>query len=458
MESNLKITFSAVTRIGSACTVNDDRIYANGKFLHPSAADYAQISLEVSDDRCLFALSDGMEDDETGISMINDLKKFHQKALSSSKGIHVKLDEMVQCVEQASNLLYSVSLGNTDFRERKTAFAGILIDDGSIAAVNMGGSRVYKLDGDNFKLMVNDFKRAERLMKMGIINSEQAEILSSRQKNNAEEERATVKKSNVDSIRDGSVYLICSRGLADSVDEDVIYDILASNENPDEAAALLVETAWKNNSEDNITAMVLKIEETGSEEDDESGLAGFNRQRYGGTVQMRYKRPERVSSRNSRMSAPKYQPVDTGKVISMTVLVILIVVVVLGGYKLWAEFRARDAVSASDQQEETTGISNELSTDLPLTDDEYADNGETGEDADGPNEPAEGSTDTGEEDNETVGPEGTTYVVKAGDMLMKISKKFYGDENKYKLIMEANNITDPNKITVGQVLKIPPLE
>ena len=50
------------------------------------------------------------------------------------------------------------------------------------------------------------------------------------------------------------------------------------------------------------------------------------------------------------------------------------------------------------------------------------------------------------------------YSVKAGDMLMVIAKKFYGDESKYKLIMEANEIEDPNKIFVGQELIIPPAD
>jgi nucleoid-associated protein YgaU len=47
--------------------------------------------------------------------------------------------------------------------------------------------------------------------------------------------------------------------------------------------------------------------------------------------------------------------------------------------------------------------------------------------------------------------------VQAGDTLSKISKQFYGDANKYMEIFKANQdqLTDPNKIQVGQTLKIP---
>ena len=51
----------------------------------------------------------------------------------------------------------------------------------------------------------------------------------------------------------------------------------------------------------------------------------------------------------------------------------------------------------------------------------------------------------------------TTYTVKAGDTLSKIAKQHLGDANAYMKIFEANKdqLTDPDKIKPGQVLKIP---
>jgi nucleoid-associated protein YgaU len=48
-----------------------------------------------------------------------------------------------------------------------------------------------------------------------------------------------------------------------------------------------------------------------------------------------------------------------------------------------------------------------------------------------------------------------TYTVQPGDNLSKISKRFYGDANKYMTIAKANNLEDPDKIKVGQELLIP---
>ncbi len=49
----------------------------------------------------------------------------------------------------------------------------------------------------------------------------------------------------------------------------------------------------------------------------------------------------------------------------------------------------------------------------------------------------------------------TTYTVVAGDWLSKIAGRAYGDIMQYEKIAKANNISDPNSIEVGTVLKIP---
>ena len=50
-----------------------------------------------------------------------------------------------------------------------------------------------------------------------------------------------------------------------------------------------------------------------------------------------------------------------------------------------------------------------------------------------------------------------TYTVKPGDTLSGIAKDQLGDANAYMKIFEANRdqLSDPNKIKPGQVLKLP---
>ncbi len=51
--------------------------------------------------------------------------------------------------------------------------------------------------------------------------------------------------------------------------------------------------------------------------------------------------------------------------------------------------------------------------------------------------------------------EGETYIVVAGDCLWNIAYKFYGTGTLYPKLAEANNISDPYIIDIGQVLTVP---
>ena len=59
----------------------------------------------------------------------------------------------------------------------------------------------------------------------------------------------------------------------------------------------------------------------------------------------------------------------------------------------------------------------------------------------------------------TPEPESIIYTVKSGDTLGKIAKAEYGNASKYMVIFEANQpmLQDPDKIYVGQNLRIPAL-
>jgi nucleoid-associated protein YgaU len=59
--------------------------------------------------------------------------------------------------------------------------------------------------------------------------------------------------------------------------------------------------------------------------------------------------------------------------------------------------------------------------------------------------------------NASAGGGESTYTVKPGDTLSKIAKEKLGSANAYMAIFNANKdqLTDPDKIQPGQVLKIP---
>ncbi|MGE5679539.1 MAG: LysM peptidoglycan-binding domain-containing protein [Bacillota bacterium] len=48
-----------------------------------------------------------------------------------------------------------------------------------------------------------------------------------------------------------------------------------------------------------------------------------------------------------------------------------------------------------------------------------------------------------------------THKVQSGETLSAISKKYFGNPNRYNEIAQYNNINNPDKIQPGQELKIP---
>lgn len=70
---------------------------------------------------------------------------------------------------------------------------------------------------------------------------------------------------------------------------------------------------------------------------------------------------------------------------------------------------------------------------------------------------AAGGPPAGQPASAQQGATPTSYTVQSGDTLSGISKKLYGHANDYMDIFNANKdqLTDPDKIKPGQVLKIP---
>jgi LysM repeat protein len=68
------------------------------------------------------------------------------------------------------------------------------------------------------------------------------------------------------------------------------------------------------------------------------------------------------------------------------------------------------------------------------------------------------SSSSGSSQNNNVRPSENqtpkTYVVKSGDSLWKICQLYLGDGSKYKEIARLNNISNPNLIRVGQVIRL----
>jgi serine/threonine protein phosphatase PrpC len=126
---------------------------------------------------------------------------------------------------------------------------------------HMGDSRTYRIRQGKLKQLTKDHSLVQDQLDQGLINEEQARSHSMR---NVILRAVGVRPSPaLDTLRGpifpGDLFLLCSDGLTDLVEDDVIATVLAENHMLSDKLAKLVDLAKKAGGKDNITAVLAEI-------------------------------------------------------------------------------------------------------------------------------------------------------------------------------------------------------
>lgn len=141
-----------------------------------------------------------------------------------------------------------------------------------VSIAHVGDSRVYRLRGDEFKQITNDHSLVQELVDRGFFTPEEA--AENTPKNLVTralgiEENVEVDVQEQDSAP-GEIYLLCSDGLNDMVDDEEIHLTLSKySANLVEAASELVRLANEKGGKDNISVVLVRPQTAAS------GASGF---------------------------------------------------------------------------------------------------------------------------------------------------------------------------------------
>ncbi|HMQ24365.1 MAG TPA: Stp1/IreP family PP2C-type Ser/Thr phosphatase [Acidimicrobiales bacterium] len=219
-----------------------------------------QDSLLVVDGR-LYAVADGMGGHRGG-------EVASALALESLAG---NLDEpttqaLVAGVTSANSAVYRRSAEDPELRGMGTtliAMALIVDAEGHerLAMANVGDSRAYRLRDGVLEQITEDHSLVESLVRQGRITPEEA--ATHPQRNIITRALGVDPQVEVDSWElpavPGDRFLLCSDGLFNEVESDVITAILGRLEDPDAAVAELVRLANEGGGRDNITCVVVDV-------------------------------------------------------------------------------------------------------------------------------------------------------------------------------------------------------
>lgn len=181
--------------------------------------------------------------------------------------VHKALNWLESQVVVENNSILKRADQYQDLAGMGTTLVCAMIFKDQVGIANIGDSRAYRLRDDDFKQLTEDHSYVNELVKRGEISKEEAKHHP--HKNIITRTLGVSKQAKLDSqvfeAKKGDLYLLCSDGLTNMLEDDQIKQILSRTDiSLHEKAAELIDQANEAGGTDNITALVIAI----GEEDD----------------------------------------------------------------------------------------------------------------------------------------------------------------------------------------------
>lgn len=174
------------------------------------------------------------------------------------------------CVDNANRSIFNAANSNPQYAGMGTTLVMGVCHEARIMVGHIGDSRCYRLRGQEFSQITKDHSLLQEQMDAGLITPEQA--ATSLNKNLVTRalgvEDSVLLEVNEHRVEPGDIYLMCSDGLSDMVDDAGIAQILMSDDTTQQKAQNLITAANAAGGRDNITVLLIAAEEG-------SGRRGF---------------------------------------------------------------------------------------------------------------------------------------------------------------------------------------
>ncbi|HEX3237427.1 MAG TPA: Stp1/IreP family PP2C-type Ser/Thr phosphatase [Gaiellaceae bacterium] len=207
----------------------------------------------------LFAVADGMGGAQAG-------EVASQLAASALEGGNTdapdgtqRIDELIQ---EANRRIFDRASTDPSASGMGTTMTVALVEGMTVAIGHVGDSRAYLVRGEQMEQLTEDHSLVNELLKSGKLSEEEAQVHPQR----SVITRAVGTDPDVDvdgftiEAEDGDVFLICSDGLSDMVEDEEILELLHQDRDDlEQAVKALVAAANRGGGEDNITAVAFRI-------------------------------------------------------------------------------------------------------------------------------------------------------------------------------------------------------
>ena len=210
----------------------------------------------------LFAVADGMGGAQAG----ELASRIAAAALEEqAPGLHGE-ETVVAVVQDANDRIFRRSLHDPATAGMGTTVTVALVDEaaGTITIGHVGDSRAYRVRDGRLEQLTDDHSLVAELVRSGRLTQEEADQHPHRSviTRALGTEEAVEVDTHTDAMQAGDLYLICSDGLTIMLDDEEILELLDdAAEDLDAAAEALVAAANAAGGEDNVTVVLVAIEE-----------------------------------------------------------------------------------------------------------------------------------------------------------------------------------------------------
>ena len=198
---------------------------------------------------------------KTVIKQLNTvLKTSPCKPHHANHNYHSATVLLEQAVLKANKVIYNMAEKETDCRGMGTTLVAVLFHNDFISVAHIGDSRLYRLRGHTFCQMTKDHSVRQELIDCGYYTQEQAR--HSPNKNLVTRALGVGEKVTVDiqeyKLLAQDIYLLCSDGLNDMLDDCDMRTIINNANSFEEAAELLINAANEKGGDDNTSLILVR--------------------------------------------------------------------------------------------------------------------------------------------------------------------------------------------------------
>ena len=188
--------------------------------------------------------------------------------IDSETGFSLESICLQDAIEHANDLVYRKSTEQAELRGMGTTLVVLMFYDNRFSLAHIGDSRCYRFRNKQFEQITKDHSLLQELVDRGFYTPEEAK--KSLNKNLVTKalgiDPTTTPDVQEDLVMKNDIYLLCSDGLSDLVeDEDISLTIQRFSDNLEEAAKQLITKANQNGGKDNISVILCRINEDFSE-------------------------------------------------------------------------------------------------------------------------------------------------------------------------------------------------